>query len=295
MKYKNSLSINTKFREIIEEIESTTNNDIAPRGLKVKEALITGFAIDPTLPLVDFEVRPFNFKYFAGELFWYLSRERETTIIDKFSNFWGKIRNPDGTVNSNYGQILFGKQMNWAINSLKKDMNSRQAIAYLGGPQYQFDGNKDFVCTQYIIFFIRNNELNMKVQMRSNDIFYGLTYDAPFFATLQQTVYLNLLETYPDLKLGKYFHFSDNTHFYERHFGIAQKIINEPVRTNIEIRLKEPLFWADTNIESNYLKYSTLTDRYINQVQNNIGNIQNLSKEDYQNLLKILFDIDETN
>ena len=122
-----------------------------------------------------------------------------------------------------------------------------------------------------------------------------MTYDAPFFATLQQTVYLNLLETYPDLKLGKYFHFSDNTHFYERHFEIAQKIINEPVRTNIEIRLKEPLFCADTNIESNDLKYSSLTDKYINQVQNNIGNIQNLSKEDYQNLLKILFDVNETN
>ena len=285
------MAINTKFRELIYEIEASHGNDIAPRGLKVKEALITGFMINPKTSIVDFEARPFNWKYFAGELLWYLSRKKETEVIDKFSSFWKNIKNPDGTVNSNYGRILFGKQMNWVINSLKMDKNSRQAIAYVGGPEYQFAGNKDFVCTQYIIFFIRQDQLHMKVQMRSNDIFYGLTYDAPFFSTVHQSVYLNLVETYPELQLGQYFHFSDNTHYYERHFELAQQIMEEPALTlPFEITLKEPLFWAN-DLMAESVTYSESARKYITEVDANLDKIKDLTTEDYQNLLKILFDI----
>ena len=57
----------------------------------------------------------------------------------------------------------------------------------------------------------------MEVQMRSNDIFYGLTFDAPFFAFVHQHMYLWLKDTYPTLSLGTYTHFADNIHFYEQH------------------------------------------------------------------------------
>ena len=70
----------------------------------------------------------------------------------------------------------------------------------------------------------------MKVQMRSNDIFYGLTFDAPFFAFVHQHVFLWLRDTYPELQLGVYYHCADNTHFYERHFELADKILGEEVK-----------------------------------------------------------------
>jgi thymidylate synthase len=103
---------------------------------------------------------------------------------------------------------------------------------FFNQPKFQFEGNKDFVCTMYANFFIRDNKLNMKIQMRSNDIFYGLTFDAPFFAFLQQSIHIKLLETYPDLELGTYYHFADNLHFYERHFDLAKSIQEEDI--NIE-------------------------------------------------------------
>ena len=84
----------------------------------------------------------------------------------------------------------------------------------------------------YANFFIRNNALHMKIQMRSNDIFYGLTFDAPFFSFLQQSVYLKLKETYPDLELGMYYHYADNLHFYERHFDLASEIRFEEIITS---------------------------------------------------------------
>ena len=100
---------------------------------------------------------------------------------------------------------------------------------FFNQPKFQFEGNKDFVCTMYANFFIRDNKLNMKVQMRSNDIFYGLTFDAPFFSFLLQSVHIKLMETYPDLQLGDYYHFTDNLHFYERHFSLADSIKIEKI------------------------------------------------------------------
>lgn len=191
---------------------------------------------------MDFEARPFNWKYFMGEMAWYLTRDNNIEFISKFSNFWTGIADAGGNINSNYGKILYGDQLQWVLNSLKRDHNTRQAIAFVNQPKYQYEGNKDFVCTMYLNFWIRDNKLNMKVQMRSNDIFYGLSYDAPFFAFLQQTMWHWLRETYPTLELGTYYHCADNIHYYERHFDIAEKIMEEEPRTPNWFHLREPLF-----------------------------------------------------
>ena len=115
---------------------------------------------------------------------------------------------------------------------------------FFNQPKFQFKGNKDFVCTMYANFFIRNNKLNMKIQMRSNDIFYGLTFDAPFFSFLMQSVYLILKkhDMYKSLELGTYYHFADNIHFYERHFELADKIKNTELDQKVNtLILKKPL------------------------------------------------------
>jgi thymidylate synthase len=217
-----------------------------PRDLKVKELIYGQIDIDSTKPIANFEDRKFNFKYFAGELAWYLQKDTNIDYINKFSNFWKNITNT-GTneINSNYGALLFNDQLAWCLDSLKKDKNTRQAIAFLNQPKYQFEGNKDFVCTMYLNFFIRDNKLNMKVQMRSNDIFYGLTFDAPFFAFVHQHMYLWLKEeAYTNLELGTYTHFADNIHFYQHHFELADKIkSNGSSQIQYDMSLKKPLFY----------------------------------------------------
>lgn len=224
------MSFSNTFINIINHIEDQ-NQSADPRGLKVKESILSNFVIDPKEPIANFDKRKFNWKYLAGELAWYLDQDRDVDFIGSFSNFWGTLTNP-GTneINSNYGSLIFNKeQFGWVIDSLVADKNSRQAIMFFNQPKFQFEGNKDFVCTMYANFFIRDNKLNMKVQMRSNDIFYGLTFDAPFFSFLLQSVHIKLMETYPDLELGDYYHFTDNLHFYERHFSLADSIKIEKI------------------------------------------------------------------
>jgi thymidylate synthase len=111
--------------------------------------------------------------------------------------------------------------------------------------------------------------------MRSNDIFYGLTFDAPFFAFVQQQMYQWLQESYPNLALGTYYHCADNIHFYERHFELAQEIVKEPLKNPNFFMLKSPLFiMKDNNMElteagSNFLNEveTLIQNKPINQEQ----------------------------
>lgn len=277
-----------QFKHIISDIK--THGEVSkPRDLEVTEILYAGYQINPREPFANFTSREFNWKYFAGELAWYLYKDTNIDYINKFSGFWKNITNP-GTneINSNYGSLLFGEQLQWVIDSLKADKNTRQAIAFLNQPKYQFEGNKDFVCTMYLNFSIRHNKLHMKVQMRSNDIFYGLTFDAPFFAFVHQHVYLWLKSTYPELELGVYYHYADNIHFYERHFELAEKIVHEPLNDKqYTMELTEPIF----NIKDGVMQLTKCGVSMINSINFAIDN--ELPKEKYFNVLSEYLNIQE--
>lgn len=241
------MSASDAFLEMLQKLKHS-GLESAPRGHKVREHFLETLTINPTFSLPDFENRKFNWKYFAGELAWYMKGEKKIDYINNFSNFWKGIADANGTINSNYGNLLFGKQIIWAYDALVKDQNSRQAIAFVNRPEFQYEGNKDFVCTVYLNFWIRDNQLHMKVQMRSNDLFYGFSYDVPFFATIQQTMWHNLRKTYPDLEIGKYYHCADNIHYYERHFEVADKIMEESTKTPpVFFYMKYPLFYINSD------------------------------------------------
>jgi thymidylate synthase len=281
-------TLSHQFKHIISDIK--IHGEVSkPRDLEVTELLYAGYQINPKEPFANFTSREFNWKYFAGELAWYLYKDTNIDYINKFSGFWKNITNP-GTneINSNYGSLLFGEQLQWVVDSLKADKNTRQAIAFLNQPKYQFEGNKDFVCTMYLNFSIRHNKLDMKVQMRSNDIFYGLTFDAPFFAFVHQHVYLWLKSTYPELELGVYHHWADNIHFYERHFELAEKIVNEPLHEKqYSMELLEPIF----NIENGIMQLTKFGVSMINNINFAIDN--ELLKDEYINILSEYLNIKE--
>jgi thymidylate synthase len=280
------ININKAIQNVLNTIEDYGYLS-KPRDMEVKEVELETITISSNYPYIDFEARPMNWRYFLGELVWYLKRDRSTTFINKFSTFWKGIENSDGTINSNYGTILFGSQLEWVKNSLLNDKNTRQAVAVLNQPHYQYVGNKDFVCTMYLNFWIRRNELHMKVQMRSNDIFYGLTYDVPFFAFIQQTVYFWLKDKYNDLTLGNYYHCADNLHYYKRHFDIADSIRNEKPRQPQYSMLIQPLF----KIENGNYWLTDAGNGIINTVDTLLENNDKISQETAKTILQQFFHI----
>ena len=260
-------------------------SESAPRGLKVRELHMHTLKLSPSFPLMDFEDRPFNFKYFMGEMAWYLLKDSNISYINNFSSFWNRIADHAGNVNSNYGKLLFGDQLQWVLDTLKADINSRQAIAFVNQPKFQYEGNKDFVCTMYLNFWVRDNKLNMKVQMRSNDIFYGLSYDAPFFAFIQQSVWHWLRKTYPELELGMYYHSADNIHYYERHFNVAESIQSTQPKNPLFFQLREPLFL----ISSGTMLPTTAGIKFIQDVQELINSGETITQEVSREILTKYF------
>jgi len=125
--------------------------------------------------------------------------------------------------------------------------------------------------------------------MRSNDIFYGLTYDAPWFSTVHQNIYLELLETYPDLKLGKYIHSSDNSHFYKRHFDMADSIESDTeVTVGPKLELIAPLW---NSKEDGSTSLSTESQLFLDELMSHEKNFDSLTKLDYINILESIFKI----
>lgn len=221
------------YKYALTEVSKNPHFETSPRGKKIKEIINLTFGIrDPLSNTFKNEVRSIPTKYLAGELEWYFSGSNKTSEIAPYSSFWNDIQNSDGTANSAYGHLLFKKknkhgvtQWNWAYESLRSDKDSRQAIMYFGGPDYQFVGNKDFVCTCFAQFFIRAGMLHMVVTMRSNDLVRGTTFDIPFFLLLQQNMHLLLKEIYPELEIGGYIHNAISAHIYEEHYGLVDNML----------------------------------------------------------------------
>ena len=230
--YKSNHFSDLYFRSL-SDLMYSPQYETMPRDLKIKENTnVTLVLEDPLSCLYLNDHRSSKLKYISAELLWYFMGRNDAAFIQEYASFWSSIQNEDGTVNSSYGHLIFSEsnrygysQYVWALNSLLKDPDSRQAVLHFNLPQHQYESNKDFVCTMYGIFQIRNNQLDFTISMRSNDVIWGLPTDIAFFAILQCQMLSHLRKKYPTLTLGKYTHIANSFHVYERHFSEVSKML----------------------------------------------------------------------
>lgn len=158
------------------------------------------------------EARKFPFKGAQAEFLWYMTAKPDANIVAKYLPNWLNFSDDAGNVHSNYG-VYWRQYVPGIIDELKRDKMSRRAVmnVYNSGDA---PFGKDTPCTLTLQFMIRNNRLHMIVNMRSNDIWYGLSIDQFCNSLLHQLVLHSLQETYPDLKLGQYHHNAGSMHVY---------------------------------------------------------------------------------
>lgn len=233
------------FQKIVKDINSH-NHQVSPRGMKIKEMIDYKAIIKNPLNLAfDFDNRKFSWKYLAAEMLRYMSGKLESENIWKYAKLWKDVANEDGTLNSNYWYIVLFKQMpSWfnqyefIISMLAWDKDSRQALIRYNSAEHIYIWNKDMTCTISNQFFIRDNKLHMIVNMRSNDAYYGFQYDLVRFGLLLQSLRLDLLKYYPDLKLWEIHHNAGSIHFYELMFETSDKL-QEQKWFDYKIKLKK--------------------------------------------------------
>lgn len=254
-------SFSEVYKDSLSYLYNAPQHETQPRDMKVKENIQVCLEINnPLYSMFDNPRRSSQYRYIAAELLWYFLGRADVEFISKYASFWKQIQNEDGSVNSSYGNLLFSKknrygqsQYEWAHNALVKDKDSRQSIMHFNLPEHQHPNNKDFVCTMYGVFHIRDNKLDFAIYMRSNDAILGTPTDIAFFTLLQQQMLKHLQFTYPDLKLGKYTHTMDSYHIYERHFDLVKGMLEEEFK-NVEFPVLQESLISDTGIPTSPLK-----------------------------------------
>lgn len=230
---------------LVDRLWSEPEFEASPRGLRVKETLCASFEIrDPRHRIPFVEGRDFSMTYMVAELLWYLSAENSTEWISNYSSFWKNISDDGKTANSAYGARLFKNhpkiaqgridQWEYVLSELKRDPDSRRAVMHIRVPDDSIDAKLDVPCTLALQFFIRDSKLHLVVNMRSSDIIFGLAYDVPAFTIFQEIMAMQL-----GVDLGTYRHVSNSLHLYERHFSMAQTILDyQNVKKSSELAIR---------------------------------------------------------
>jgi thymidylate synthase len=134
-----------------------------------------------------------------------------------------------GSFHGAYGARISGRLDDLA-NLLRKDEHTRQAVLTIYDSATDLNADKrDIPCTIAIQFLLRRGLLNMRVMMRSNDLWLGFPYDIVQFAALQAAVAADL-----DVPMGVYTHAVGSMHLYANNFDAAQQVMHEDVVETIE-------------------------------------------------------------
>lgn len=210
-----------------------------PRGKETLELEDYQFTLQPFDRFTSFRARKLSLDYIKAELIWYIGGNPYDTMITEHAQIWKDIRQPSGEFFSNYGQYIFGKQngAQFVVDELLMDQDSRRAVIPLLNASHLFHNNKDVVCTYSMSFRIRNNRLNMSVNMRSNDAMWGMTNDVACFSFIHEIIWNMITAHMPSIEMGHYTHKVDSLHVYERHYAMLSQLVNDGLNgyTKIEV------------------------------------------------------------
>ena len=211
--------IRTYFRNELDNKRFTTDRN----GGKTIELIGASFyADDPAIFGVP------NQDYIDAELAWYESQSTNINdiYIDKDPpKAWQMSANRHGEINSNYGHLIFSdkyhNQFEQVVDELRRNKDSRRASMVYQRPsiwvEYNDNCKNDFICTNAVTYYIRDNELHSVVQMRSNDVIFGYRNDYAW-----QEYVLYALADELNVDTGQMYWQVQNLHVYERHFDLIK-------------------------------------------------------------------------
>lgn len=176
-----------------------------------------------------------NKEYIDKEIAWYESRSTNINDIREFEDppaAWIGAANKHGEINSNYGHLIFDDkyycQYHMALDELIYNPDSRRASIIYTRPsiwmEYNENNKNDFICTNSVTYYIRDNNLHCVVQMRSNDVVFGYKNDYAWQEYILNKMVTDYNASVNDNKIDRGFITwqVQNLHVYERHFHLVR-------------------------------------------------------------------------
>ena len=165
-----------------------------------------------------------NQDYIDAEIDWYNSQS--TNINDIYGTGFDDKKPPHqhGEINSNYGHLIeadkYFNQWDRALTELLTNPDSRRASMIYTRPsiwnEYNENGKNDFICTNSVTYYIRDDKVHCVVQMRSNDVIFGYRNDYAWQLHVLQHMAEDL-----GYEVGDIHWQVQNLHVYERHFDLV--------------------------------------------------------------------------
>ncbi len=222
--YFSGKTLDDVMRTVIEEILAH-GDPISPSKGPANE--LRGVLIEITEPRARLSRTESRGKIFSalGELCWYLARTNDVRFIEYYIPTY--VESADGNkVFGGYGPRLFAwrgiNQVENITAILRRKPHSRQAVVQLFEANDILEDHNDVPCTCTLQFMNRQDRLHLFVNMRSNDVHWGLPHDVFCFTMLQEILAKSL-----SIELGTYKHAVGSLHLYTRHFGAAKRFLKE--------------------------------------------------------------------
>ena len=201
-------------------------------GQKTIELIGANFIADE--PVIFGKV---NQTYVDAEITWY--ENQSTNIHDIYGrgnqqpppHAWQYAANEHGEINSNYGYLIyhprFYQQYDQVLDELLNNPDSRRGTMIYTRPsiwkEYNDNDKNDFICTNAVSYYIRDNRLDCVVQMRSNDVVFGYKNDYAWQEFVLRRLASDISFSRGEEIESGYIHWQvQNLHVYERHFQLVK-------------------------------------------------------------------------
>ena len=200
-------------------------------GQKTIELIGANFMADE--PVIFGEVNQY---YVDAEITWY--ENQSTNINDIYGvgqqkppKAWQYAANEHGEINSNYGYLIYSprfyQQYDQVLDELLNNPDSRRGTMIYTRPsiwkEYNDNDKNDFICTNAVTYYIRENRLDCVVQMRSNDVVFGYKNDYAWQEFVLRKLASDISFSRGEEIESGFIHWQvQNLHVYERHFKLVK-------------------------------------------------------------------------
>lgn len=173
-------------------------------------------------------IKPTAWKTGIREIFWiYQEASNDLKVArEKFGiKWWDSWDIGDGTIGSTYGAIVKKYDlMNTLLEGIKNNPYGRRHIMSL----WQEEDLRGVIglppCAFQTLWTVRGEYLDCTLVQRSQDIM-----GANNINNVQYVALLMMVAKHCGLKPGKFVHFIQNVHVYDRHISIAKEILKRPI------------------------------------------------------------------
>ena len=212
----------------------------APRHYNIKELLNDGFIVDMDKPIITLPERKLNYNFMTGEAWWILDGRNDVKSLKQYMGVIERYSDDGIRFFGAYGPKIVD-QLSYCIKTLVKDRDSRQSCLTIWrqNPPY----SKDIPCTLSLQFFLREDRLYTVANMRSQDIWLGLPYDAFNFSAISFFMCLSLRDILkqPTLKLGELYINAASRHIYETNYQEARKVSKASIPDHLDFSFNRAL------------------------------------------------------